>query len=50
MSVMREMQFIAKYGESKFKTRYDEYEEKVKTDEKIQEKRRILASIQQNES
>jgi hypothetical protein len=46
MSTLREMQFIAKYGEKKFKDRYYEYEKKVSSDPKLQERRRILAELQ----
>jgi hypothetical protein len=49
MGTMREMQFIAKYGEQKFKDRYDEYEKRASTDRQIQERRRIIAELE-NES
>jgi hypothetical protein len=39
---MREMQFIAKYGEKKFKDRYDEYEKKSRSNPIILERRRII--------
>lgn len=42
---LKEMQFIAKYGEKEFKTRYDTYEKKTSTDKKIQERRRLIASL-----
>lgn len=47
MGTMREMQFIAKYGEKKFKNRYDEYEIRASTDLQIQERRKIIAEFQQ---
>ena len=46
MCVLREMQFIAKYGEKKFKERYDAYEKRASTDPNIQERRRILTELQ----
>lgn len=46
MSTLREMQFIAIYGEKKFKDRYDDYEKRASTDRQIQERRRIIASLQ----
>lgn len=46
MSTLREMQFIAKYGEIKFKERYDDYENKASTNTQIQERRRIIAELQ----
>lgn len=45
IATMREMQFIAKYGEKKFKERYDDYEKKAATDPQIQERRRIISSL-----
>jgi hypothetical protein len=47
---MREMQFIAKYGEQKFKDRYDAYEKRASTNLKIQERRRIIAELQNENS
>lgn len=41
MITLREMQFIAIYGEQLFKDRYDDYENKVSRDPQIQENRRI---------
>jgi hypothetical protein len=46
MCTLREMQFIAKYGEQKFKDRYDDYEKRASTDRQIQERRRIIAELQ----
>jgi hypothetical protein len=40
------MQFIAKYGEQKFKERYYEYEKKASTNRQIQERRRIIANLE----
>ena len=45
MITLREMQFIAKYGEQLFKDRYDDYENKASIDPQIQERRRILAGL-----
>lgn len=46
MSTMREMQFIANYGEKKLKDRYDDYEKRASTDPQIQERRRIIGELQ----
>jgi hypothetical protein len=46
MCTLREMQFIAKYGEKMFKEKYDAYEKKASTDPRIQERRRILVELQ----
>jgi len=48
MATMREMQFIAKYGENKFKDRYDEYEKKAQSNPIILERRRIIEEITHN--
>jgi len=45
MCTLSEMQFIAKYGEQKFKDRYDEYEKRASTDRQIQERRRIITEL-----
>ena len=50
MCTLSEMQFIAKHGEKKFKDRYDVYEKRVSTDPNIQERRRIIAEIENENS
>ena len=50
MCTLREMQFIARYGEKEFKDRYTKYEIHASTDEKIQERCRILAELQRNDN
>ena len=45
MATMSEMQFIAKYGEKKFKDRYDEYEKKAQSNSIILERRRIIEEL-----
>jgi len=46
MATLREMQFIANYGEKLFKDRYNDYENKASTDQQIQERRRIIKELQ----
>jgi len=43
---LREMQFIAIYGEKKFKEKYDDYEKRASTNSQIQERRRIIMALQ----
>ena len=45
MSTMREMQFIAIYGEKKFKERHDEYIEKTKNNRDVIERRKIINQL-----
>jgi hypothetical protein len=42
MATMREMQFIAKYGEKKFKERHDEYIEKTKNNRELIDRGQII--------
>jgi hypothetical protein len=43
---LRDMQFIACFGEKAFKEKYIEYENKAATDLRIQERRRIIAELE----
>jgi hypothetical protein len=45
MATMREMQFIARYGEKKFKERHDEYIEKTKNNREVIERRKIINQL-----
>lgn len=45
MCTLREMQFIAIYGEKKFKDRYDEYQNKALTDIVIKKRRLALEQV-----
>jgi len=45
MATMREMQFIARYGEQKFKERHDAYIEKTKNNREVIERRKLIHQL-----